>query len=127
VAVAVWRLIQPGRIVLVDRDLLALRFSRLNLALNRCPDEGVALFHQSGMELANEGEADLFVIRLREESRSVNNMIVKQASEKLGKNGIILVSASSTAATRLVDDFEGILSVRSRERWRGNSLLILVK
>jgi len=126
-AVAVWKLFRPERIVLVDRDLLALRFSRLNLSLNECPDERVVVSHQSGLTLTNEDEADLFVIRLREESRDANNMVVKQTSKKLSKNGIILVSASSTAITRLIDDLEGIFSVRSRERWRGNSVLILVK
>jgi hypothetical protein len=79
------------------------------------------------MVLPGGGEADLFVIRLREESREANAMIVKQASEKLSRKGMILVSASSTAITRLINDLDGVLSVKSRERWRGNSILVLVK
>ena len=126
-AVAVWKLLRPERIVLVDRDLLALRYSQLNLSLNECPDESVVLSHQSVVALPNEAETDLFVIKLREESREVNSMVVKQASEKLSKKGTILVSASSTATTRLIDDLKGVLGVRSKERWRGNSVLVLVK
>ncbi|MFC1920616.1 class I SAM-dependent methyltransferase [Chloroflexota bacterium] len=125
--IAVWKLFQPERIILVDRDLLALRYSIINLSLNKCRDESIGLSHQTCMELNNEDKVDLFVIKLREENRNINNLIIKQASEKLTKNGVILVAASSTGITRLVDDIRasGILSVRSRERGKGNSVLVL--
>ncbi len=126
-AVAVRKLFEPERIILVDRDLLALRFSQTNLILNGFPGEKVVLSHRPGMESTGNNEADLFVIRLREEGREANAMVVKQAAGKLRKNGIILVGASSTAATRLTGDLEGILNVRSRERWRGCSVMVLVK
>jgi len=127
IPVTVWKLFGPERMILVDRDLLALRYSKINLSQSKCPGERITLSHQPGMALADEGETDLFVIRLREESRSVNNLIIKEASEKLAKNGVILVAASSTGITRLVADIQtfGNLSIRSRKRWRRNSLLVL--
>ncbi len=127
IPVTVWKLFQPERIILVDRDLLALRYSKTNLSQNECPDEKATLSHQSGMNLTDESKTDLFVIKLREENRNVNNMIIKQASEKLANTGVILVAASSTGITRLAADVQdyGVLSIKSRKRWRGKSLLIL--
>ncbi|MFC1954422.1 class I SAM-dependent methyltransferase [Chloroflexota bacterium] len=127
VPVSIWKLLQPERIILVDRDLLALRYSRINLNQNKCPDKKITLSHQPNLELANEDETDIFIIRLREENRDVNNIIIKQASENLAKNGVILVTASSTGITRLENDIQssGILSIKSRKRRRRNSLLVL--
>ncbi|MFC1900481.1 class I SAM-dependent methyltransferase [Chloroflexota bacterium] len=127
VPVTVWKLFQPERITLIDRDLLALRFSKTNLILNECPDERVYISHQTGIELTDEGKVDLFVIRLKEENRKINHMIIQQASEKLSDNGVILVAANSTGITRLIADIQAsrILSIRSRERERGNSVLVL--
>jgi len=127
VAVAVWKLFQPESIVLVDRDLLALRYSKINLELNECPDERICLSHQTGLSLADDDKADLIVIRLREESRKANDMVIRQASETITREGMILIGGSSTAITRLISDLPSprILRVRSRERRRGNSLLVL--
>ena len=127
IPVTVWKLFRPENIILVARDLLALRYSKFNLSLNECPDEKVALSHQSSMAFTNEGKADLFVIILREENRKVNNMVIKHASEKLTNNGIILIVASSTSITRLIVDLQALggLIVRSRKRRRGHSVLVL--
>ena len=125
--VIIQKLFQPEKIALVDRNLLALRYSKLNLILNKCPDENISIFHEINMEIGNIFEVDLFAIRLREENREANLLILKQASEKLSKRGTILVAASSTGITRLCDDIEPLklFTVKARERRRGNSLLIL--
>jgi 16S rRNA (guanine1207-N2)-methyltransferase len=128
VAVALWKLIQPRNIALVDRDLLALRYSRLNLTLNECPPERVGISHQVGIGSDSEEKTDLFVGVLREEEgKNATFLALDQAADRLSANGVIIVSAGSTAITRLVTYIESqdLLRIRTRERWRGYSLLAL--
>jgi 16S rRNA (guanine1207-N2)-methyltransferase len=128
VAVALWKLIRPENIYLVDRDLLALRYSRLNLTLNECPPERVGISHQVGIGSDSEEKTDLFVGVLREEEgKNATFLALDQAADRLSANGMIIVSAGSTAITRLVTYIEsqGLLRIRTRERWRGYSLLAL--
>jgi 16S rRNA (guanine1207-N2)-methyltransferase len=128
VAVALWKLIRPENIALVDRDLLALRYSRLNLALNECPPGRVSTSHQVGIGFDTEEKTDLFVGVLREEEgKNATFLALDQAADRLSTNGMIIVSAGSTAITRLVTYIEsqGLLRIRTRERWRGYSLLAL--
>ena len=97
------------------------------MILNKCPDEKIEVFHQIDMDLVNISEVDLFAIRLREENREANLLMIKQASEKLAKSGLIIAAGSSTGISRLCDDIEPLkfFRIKERERWRGNSLLIL--
>jgi 16S rRNA (guanine1207-N2)-methyltransferase len=128
VAVALWKLIRPENIALIDRDLLALRYSRLNLLLNGCPTERVSISHQVGIESQNKEKVDLFIGVLREEEgKNATFLTLRQAAGQLSDSGIVVVSAGSTAITRLVTYVESqeILRIRTRERWRGNSLLVL--
>jgi len=128
VPVALWKLIRPENITLVDRDLLALRYSRLNLTLNECPPERVGISHRVGTGSDSEEKTDLFVGVLREEEgKNATFLALDQAADKLSANGMIIVSAGSTAITRLVTYIESqnLLRIRTRERWRGNSLLVL--
>lgn len=128
IAVALWKLIRPENMVLVDRDLLALRYSRLNLLLNECPPERVSISHQVGIDSQNKEKVDLFIMVLREEEgKNATFLTLQQAAERLPAGGMIVVSAGSTAITRLVTYVEssGQLRIRTRERWRGNSLLVL--
>ncbi len=128
VAVALWKLIRPENITLVDRDLLALRYSRLNLTLNECPPECIGISHQVGIGPGSEERTDLFVGVLREEEgKNATFLALDQAADRLSANGMIIASAGSTAITRLVTYIEsqGLLRIRTRERWRGYSLLVL--
>jgi 16S rRNA (guanine1207-N2)-methyltransferase len=107
VAVALWKLIRPENIALVDRDLLALRYSRLNLTLNECPPERVGISHQVGIGSDSEEKTDLFVGVLREEEgKNATFLALDQAADRLSANGMIIVSAGSTAITRLVTYIE---------------------
>jgi 16S rRNA G1207 methylase RsmC len=128
IAVALWKYLKPENIVLVDRDLLALRYSRLNLSLNGCPPERVGILHQVGMAMEDKRDIDLFIGVLREaEGREAVLLTVRRAVDRLSSGGVIIVSAGSTAITRLLADVEteGCLRVKTRERWRGHSLLML--
>jgi len=111
VAVTLWKLIRPENIVLVDRDLLALRYSRLNLILNECPPERVSISHQVGIDSQNKEKVDLFVGVLREEEgKNASFLTLRQAAEQLSADGMIVVSAGSTAITRLVTYVESCIS-----------------
>lgn len=127
-AVALWQRCRPAEIVLVDRDLLALRVARMNLVRNGCPEERVRLRHQAGLELPSAEQTDLIVGVLREEEGpEAVAATVTQAAEQLAAGGSALLAASSTAATRVVDLLESTrrLTVKRRTRSRGQSLLLL--
>jgi 16S rRNA G1207 methylase RsmC len=128
VPVALWKLIQPQTIALVDRDLLALRYSRFNLAVNDCPPERITISHQVGIDFKSEEKVDLFTGVLREEEgKEATFFTIDKAAAQLSPNGMIVLSAGSTAVTRLVAyvESQGRLRIKTRERWRGNSLLAL--
>jgi 16S rRNA (guanine1207-N2)-methyltransferase len=127
-AVALWKLIQPETITLVDRDLLALRYSLINLALNGCPPERVGIFHQVGLDSSSKEKADLILGVLREEEgKDATFLTLDQATARLSPNGMIILSAGSTAITRLVAyvESQNLLRIKTRERRRGYSLLAL--
>jgi 16S rRNA (guanine1207-N2)-methyltransferase len=128
VPVALWKLLQPQSIALADRDLLALRYSRLNLALNDCPVERISISHQVGIDSKSEEKADLFIGVLREEEgKAATFLTLDRAAAQLSPEGMIILSAGSTAVTRLVAQVasRGLLRIKTRERWRGYSLLAL--
>jgi 16S rRNA (guanine1207-N2)-methyltransferase len=129
IAVALWKLIHPGIIELVDRDLLALRYSQLNLVINGCPRERIQISHQVGLERRDNEKVDLIAGVLREEGKEAISWIIHQAMEELTYGGMIIISGGSTAITRLVTQIEqeGRLHIKARERRRGQSLMVLEK
>lgn len=130
VALALWRLLHPRTISLVDRDLLALRYSRLNLVANGCPPENIFIRHQAGIGLDAAETPDLFLGVLREaEGRDAITQDLDHMAARLRPGGLIVLAAGSTAVTRLVSYAASRpdLRVRARERRRGFSLLVLEK
>jgi 16S rRNA (guanine1207-N2)-methyltransferase len=127
--VALWKLIHPETIELVDRDLLALRYSRLNLIINVCPSERIQISHQVGLERKDNEKVDLVAGVLREEGKEAISWIIHQAIEELTYGGMIIISGGSTAITRLVSliEEEGQLHIKVQERRRGQGLLVLEK
>jgi 16S rRNA (guanine1207-N2)-methyltransferase len=126
--VVLWKQFNPGAIVLVDRDLLSLRYAGQNLALNACPDARIQLRHQTGLLTGDDGVADLIVGTLREDEGPEGcALTIRQAAGQLAPDGTILVVAGSTAVTRLVDIIrtEKLLRIEKRKRNKGNSLLVL--
>jgi 16S rRNA (guanine1207-N2)-methyltransferase len=127
IAVLLTRLFQPSGIILVDRDLLALRTSKLNLSLNNYLLEKVDIRHQVGLNSPDEVKYGQLILSLREEEGSQANLLtLRQATERLDSHGRMLVTASSTAITRLAHGLRSIgLRTKERERWKGLSLLVL--
>jgi len=130
VPVALWKLLRPRHVALVDRDLLALRYSRLNLVLNGCLPESISISRQVGIGIKSGEKTDLFLGVLREEEgKEATFLTLDSAAAQLSPDGIIILSAGSTAVTRLVAYVasQGLLRIKQRERRRGYSLLVLEK
>jgi 16S rRNA (guanine1207-N2)-methyltransferase len=127
-AVLLWNLYQPQNITLIDRDLLALRYTQLNLCLNNCPAGNIRLFHQVGISGLSTEKYDLIAAVLREEEgEKALELTLRQAATGLSAQGTFLVSAGSTAITRLAALIHqhSVLRIEAREKWKGYSLLIL--
>jgi ribosomal protein L11 methylase PrmA len=128
VPVVLWKLLQPEKLVLIDRDLLALRYSAENLVNNGCPGANVGLFHQAGIKINTEEPADLIAgIPREEEGPEAAGLLLKQAAGQLSPGGIIILAGGSTAITRLVGmaQAEKQLKVKDRIKKRGYSRLAL--
>jgi 16S rRNA (guanine1207-N2)-methyltransferase len=126
--VALWNLARPAAIDLVDRDLLALKYSALNLVENGCPEARVALLHQVGLSDRTARPADLVVGVVREEEGpKANATFLAQAATRLSPEGLVVVGGGSTAITRLaaVAQADGRLELTYRKRRRGASVLAL--
>jgi len=129
-AVALWRWLEPRHLLLVDRDLLALRYARLNLVRNGCPEDRLALLHQAGIALPHPEPVDLTAGVLREdEGQAAAILTLRQAAAQLAPGGTALIAGGSTAITRLATflDAEPLFEVVDRKRRTGHSLLSLRK
>ncbi len=129
VPVALWRFLRPPSVILADRDLLALRYSALNLVRNGCPPENIRTLHQVGLDMENKSKIDLAAGVLREENKDATRLTLDRAAELLAPRGLIMISGGSTPVTRLVTYVESgaDLIIKSRERRRGYSVLVLEK
>lgn len=117
-----------GEIVLIDRNLLALRASRRNLELNGYPTKKVFLFHQVGIYQNNSALTNCIIGILEEkDGPDVHKMLVQQAVSELAPKGSVILASSSTAISR-VESFirsEKLLYVFERRRNKGKSVIIL--
>ncbi len=128
ISVALCKLCKPENIILVDRDLLSLRYSKMNLLLNGCSAESIDLTHQAGIGVDILQPVDLIagVLRETEGTRAIN-AVIRRISEQLTPGGTALLAGSSTAVTRVVNflQSQNLLRLKTRQRRKGNSLLIL--
>jgi 16S rRNA G1207 methylase RsmC len=128
IPVMLWKIAKPDNLFLVDRDLLALRISRLNLMNNKCPADQINLLHQVGIDIGDKEKVDLFIGVLREEEKqNVTFQALDTMIRKLNPGGMIILAASSTPITRVVSyvESQGLVRIKGRERWKGHSLLVL--
>jgi len=118
----------PQHIELIDRDLLALRYSRHNLVRNACVPASLTLSHQVGLSASQVPPPDLITGLLREEEgQPAMAHTIAQAAERLLPGGHLVIVASSTAVTRLTEAIERDKRFRlvKRKRDKGQSLLRL--
>ena len=129
VPAALHSVIQPERMALVDRDLLALRISQQNLVRNGCSASQVSVLHRVGHDLPEGWEPDVIVGLLREdEGQEAVAASFTQAANVLSKPaGRMIVAGSSTAVTRLATFVQErrLIPVVSRKRRFGYSVLVL--
>jgi 16S rRNA G1207 methylase RsmC len=126
---ALWRCCHPRTISLTGRDLLALRYSQINLLLNGYPPEAIKLDHNAGLDPLNHEHCDLITGVLPEENKEALQLAMEAAALILNPNGRLVIAGGSTAITRLETLFEttGTLTAKARERRRGYSVLVMVK
>ncbi len=128
VPVALWKLLAPASVSLVDRDLLALRYSRSNLLMNGCSLENTSAAHQVGTSLTGNKRPDVVAAVLRErEGPGPTLLAFERGAEQLSPQGHILVAGSSTAVTRLAKAARSrkVLRIVQRTRRKGSSALVL--
>jgi 16S rRNA (guanine1207-N2)-methyltransferase len=124
-----WAAARPERLRLVDRDLLALRFSRANLVANGCPAERVAAAHRVAPDPAALRDADLVVALLRpKEPPEATAATARQLLSQAPQGARVVLGAGSTAVTRCLAALDAAkLPFRTldRRRGRGASAVVL--
>lgn len=129
-AVLAWKLFAPRELRLVDRDLLALAYTRDNLLRNGCPGDRVTTFHQALLAGGEGTDADLVVSVLPEKAPvEAATLNLQMAALRMAPSGRAVVAGSSTAVTRCLALLAaaGIpLNELSRRRRRGHSVVTLV-
>ena len=129
-AVIAWLTQRPGEITLAGRDLLALRYSRLNLAENGCAPDRIEAYHCIGLpdEAPTTKSYDLVLINLRDdEGPDVHAYLVEKAADVTQVGGTLLVYGGSTPVTRMLKaiDADKRLLSRRRKKRKGQSLAII--
>jgi 16S rRNA (guanine1207-N2)-methyltransferase len=124
-----WAAGPPGRLRLVDRDLLALRVSRANLLANGCPPERAQVGHRVEPDRAWLQEAELVVAMLRpKEPPEATAATVRRLVAEVPRGARVVLGASSTAITRGLAALDAArLPFRTvdRRRAKGSSAVVL--
>jgi len=124
-----WAGRRPAELRLVDRDLLALRFSQANLAANGCPVERVATAHRVGTDPAAAADADLVVAMLRpKEPPEATAATLRELVAVVPRGATVVVGGGSTAVTRglaALDAAKLPFRTLDRRRSRGASAVAL--
>lgn len=128
VPVVLSKLVEIENITLVDRDLQSLRLSKENLISNGYFPKNIVMINQVGISIPNEKSFDCVIGILDEsDASSVHSMYLRQATEQLSINGVIIFVSGSTAITRLEALLrkEKLLQIIEKRRSKGRSVLIM--
>ena len=124
-----WAAARPGRLRLVDRDLLALRVSQANLVVNGCPPERVDLGHRVDPDPEDLRDADLVVAMLRpKEPPEATAATVRRLVAEAPAGARVVLGGSSTAVTRglaALDAAKLPFRTLDRRRAKGSSAVVL--
>lgn len=114
--------------VLVDRDLEALRVSEKNLIANGFSADKIFLFHVVGLAKIDHVLAD-FVIGILDDKDNpkVHLMFVKEAVERLLAGGLLILASGSTPITRIKSFIkrEKLFEVVKQQKSKRKSLIVL--
>lgn len=128
IPVAITKTSRINEVVLVDRDLEALRASKKNLITNGFSANNIFLYHQVGLPRPNNVLADLVVGTFDEKDNSkVHLLLAKEMIKQLSPGKLSVLASSSTPITRIqsVVKKERTVEVIERRRSKGKSLIIL--
>ena len=124
-----WASGPPGRLRLVDRDLLALRFSRANLLANGCPPERAQVGHRVEPDRPWLQDAELVVAMLRpKEPPEATAATVRRLVAEVPGGARVVLGAGSTAITRSLAALDAAklpFRVVDRRRAKGSSAVVL--
>ena len=121
IPIALSRLKQIEKIILVDRNLQSLEVSRRNLILNGFSRENVLLSHQVGILLKDERHVNSIVGLVPEkQDNKVYEMFISQSAKQLKPDGVIILCSSSNVIfkmgriTHSTKSFSILKNVRSK-------------
>jgi hypothetical protein len=117
-----------NKLILCDRNLLALLISKRNLTLNMFSENQITIKHQIDLSGSDKSDIDCIIGILEEkEDPVIHNLFLSQAIDQLSPTGTIILASSSTAITRVEKETRLFKSVKifKRERYKGKSILIL--
>jgi 16S rRNA (guanine1207-N2)-methyltransferase len=124
-----WASGPPGRLRLVDRDLLALRFSRANLLANGCPPERAQVGHRVEPDRPWLQDVELVVAMLRpKEPPEATAATVRRLVAEVPGGARVVLGAGSTAITRSLAALDAAklpFRVVDRRRAKGSSAVVL--
>jgi 16S rRNA G1207 methylase RsmC len=124
-----WARLKPDEIRLVDRDLLALRFTEANLVGNGCPPGRIRVNHQAEIDQAQLRDADLAIGLLRpKEPPNSAAATVRHLLSEIPRGGRVVLGGSSTTITRsliALEDARLPSNVVDRRRNKGFSAVVL--
>ncbi len=125
-AVYGWKLLQPERCVLFGRDILALRTSAANLALNGCSGQSVSVVHDIDITQVGQVGAIAGVVR-EDEGRDAYLDFTLKAAAVPGPGGLLIMAGSSTVIGRIADYTSGrhLGTVISRRKSHGCASLVI--
>lgn len=119
-----------GRIVLIDRDMLALEVSRRNLVRNGFARNSISIYHQVDLAGIGTDNIDCVIGVLdKKDGPDVHTVFLKQAREQLSSEGLIILASASTPITRIekIAHSDKSLKKLGRKKSKGKSVLILKK
>jgi 16S rRNA (guanine1207-N2)-methyltransferase len=126
--VLAWKHLQPERLTLVGRDLLALRLSRANAVANGCAAEAVHILHQVAVRAEDVVGVDLALALLEDgQPRAISEVQLGALASGPQPPRRLLLGGTSTDITRLEAALTAhrVLRVAVRKRRKGHSVLEL--
>jgi 16S rRNA (guanine1207-N2)-methyltransferase len=125
---ALSKICKVNEVNLVDRDLEALRVSRENMISNGYDSKKIFLFHNTGFSKINSRSVNLVLGILDDkEDFKVHQMFIRELSEKLSNNELLIFASGSTSVTR-IESFirkEKLFEVIKRQKSKGKSIIVL--
>ncbi len=117
------------KMIIVDRNLQALKVIERNLKLNGFNENKIIIDHQVGINI-KQSKIDCVVAHIdKKEGRDVNSLLIKQIEKQLTIGGIVYLVSSSNVITQIekaVKKIQG-LTILKRIRYKGESFLMFEK